>query len=83
MPRRDKPIKQIQQTIEVTDADETIETVQVPTVQELEQQGYKSKAARVRYLLSQGFEVKQIAKAHAMLYQHVYNIKVTPLKKTA
>lgn len=72
--RKHKQVQQVE-TVEISQA------VQMPTVEQLEQQGFKTKAARVRYLLSQGFEVNQIAKGLNMLYQHVYNVKSTPLKK--
>lgn len=40
-----------------------------------------SKSAKIRLLLSEGHSRAIIAKALGILYQHVRNVEITPLKK--
>lgn len=42
---------------------------------------FQTKSAAVRYLINQGFEVKDIAKHLDMRYQHVRNVSKTDLKR--
>lgn len=52
----------------------------LPTPEWLKEQ-FSTKSAAVRYLINQGFEVKDIAKHLNMKYQHVRNVSLTPLKR--
>lgn len=52
----------------------------LPTVEWLKEQ-FGTKSATVRYLINQGFIVKDIAKHLNMKYQHVRNVSLTPLKR--
>lgn len=51
-----------------------------PTKEWLKEQ-FTTKSAAVRYLINQGFEVKDIAKHLDMRYQHVRNVSKTDLKR--
>jgi hypothetical protein len=42
---------------------------------------FKTKSAAIRYLVSKGHEVKDIANLLSVKYQHVRNVKVTQLKR--
>lgn len=52
----------------------------LPTREWLKEQ-FQTKSAAVRYLINQGFEVKDIAKHLDMRYQHVRNVSKTDLKR--
>ena len=52
----------------------------LPTREWLKEQ-FSTKSAAVRYLVNQGFEVKDIAKHLNMRYQHVRNVARTDLKR--
>lgn len=52
----------------------------LPTREWLKEQ-FNTKSAAVRYLINQGFEVKDIAKHLEMRYQHVRNVSKTELKR--
>lgn len=52
----------------------------LPTREWLKEQ-FSTKSAAVRYLINQGFEVKDIAKHLNMRYQHVRNVARTDLKR--
>lgn len=52
----------------------------LPTQEWIKEQ-FQSKSAAVRYLINQGFVVKDIAKHLNMKYQHVRNVSITPLKR--
>lgn len=52
----------------------------LPTREFLKEQ-FSTKSACVRYLINQGFEVKDIAKHLSMRYQHVRNVSKTELKR--
>lgn len=52
----------------------------LPTREWLKEQ-FNTKSAAVRYLINQGFEVKDIAKHLNMRYQHVRNVARTDLKR--
>lgn len=45
------------------------------------QDTFKTKSAIIRYLVNQGFAVKDIAKHLGMRYQHVRNVSTNPLKR--
>lgn len=42
---------------------------------------FKTKSACIRYLINQGFEVKDIANHMGVRYQHVRNVATSPLKR--
>lgn len=42
---------------------------------------FNTKSATIRYLINQGYEVKEIAKHLGMRYQHVRNVAKTDLKR--
>ena len=44
---------------------------------------YKTKSGMVRFLSAEGFDRGTIAKYMGIRYQHVRNILVTPIKKSA
>ena len=52
----------------------------IPTKEWLQDQ-FKTKSAIIRYLTSQGFKVKDIAKHLGMRYQHVRNVSKSELKR--
>lgn len=52
----------------------------LPTKEWLKEQ-FSTKSAAVRFLINQGFEVKDIAKHLDMRYQHVRNVSKTELKR--
>lgn len=52
----------------------------MPSVEWLQEQ-FKTKSAVIRYLTSQKFEVKQIARHLGMRYQHVRNVAKSTLKR--
>lgn len=52
----------------------------LPTKEWLKEQ-FSTKSAAVRYLVNQGFIVKDIAKHLDMRYQHVRNVSLTQLKR--
>lgn len=52
----------------------------LPTREWLKEQ-FQTKSAAVRYLVNQGFAVKDIAKHLEMRYQHVRNVSKTDLKR--
>lgn len=52
----------------------------MPSVEWLQDQ-FKTKSAVIRYLTSQKFEVKQIARHLGMRYQHVRNVAKSTLKR--
>lgn len=52
----------------------------LPTREWLKEQ-FQTKSAAVRFLINQGFEVKDIAKHLNMRYQHVRNVSKTDLKR--
>lgn len=42
---------------------------------------FKTKSARIRYLVTKGFKTKDIAKHLGVKYQHVRNVSTTTLKR--
>lgn len=46
----------------------------MPTVEAMDEQGLKTKSAKIRYLDKQGFTRGEIAKHLGLIYQHVYNV---------
>ena len=52
----------------------------MPTLDWIKEQ-FQTKSAAVRYLVNQGFEVKDIAKHLGMRYQHVRNVSLQTLKR--
>jgi len=52
----------------------------MPSQEWLKEQ-YTTKSAAVRYLVNQGFAIKDIAKHLDMRYQHVRNVANNPLKR--
>lgn len=52
----------------------------MPSLEWIKEQ-FQTKSAAVRYLINQGFEVKDIAKHLDMRYQHVRNVSLQTLKR--
>lgn len=42
---------------------------------------YETKSAKIRELAAQGYSRGEIAKSMGILYQHVRNVLITPLKR--
>ena len=69
-------------TIEATEAIVAPQTKVMPSMEELESKGLKTKSAVIRYLDSEGHSRSAIAKFLNIRYQHVRNVLTQPLKKT-
>ena len=52
----------------------------LPSLEWLKSQ-YKTKSAVIRYLINQGFQIKDIAKHLGVKYQHVRNVATGKLKR--
>ncbi len=59
---------------------ERAEGKQWPTKDWLQEQ-FQTKSAIIRFLVSEGFAVKDIAKTYGFKYQHVRNVSTNPLKR--
>jgi hypothetical protein len=66
--------------IRMMHGDAAVDQSGLPSREWLKEQ-YQTKSAAVRYLVNQGFEIKQIAKHLDMRYQHVRNVAKNPLKR--
>lgn len=50
-------------------------------LEKLDEAKYPTKSAKIRELNAQGFSRGEIAKSMGILYQHVRNVLITPLKR--
>lgn len=74
--------KKNKQLVEVTKIEATTETTkELPTIEIMNELGYKSKSAQIRHLDLCGFDRSTIAKHLNIRYQHVRNVLITPLKR--
>lgn len=64
---------------------ETVETpkVDVKPIDVTKYAGLSTKSAKIRSMFADGYTRSQIAKALDIRYQHVRNVLVEPLKRTA
>lgn len=62
------------------EADKPQDDKGLPSLSWLKEQ-FKTKSAAIRYLVNQGFEVKDISKHLGVRYQHVRNVATSPLKR--
>ncbi len=57
-----------------------IETPAFSTNEQLEEQGFKTKSAKIRELYRQGMKIGHISKQVGVIYQHARNVAMKPLK---
>jgi len=58
---------------------ETVAEVKIASVEELDAQGFKTTAAKIRHLSAQGMARGAIAKHLGIRYQWVRNVLITPI----
>lgn len=60
---------------------EVVMTTTLPSIESLNELGYKNKSEMIRYLDSEGYGRKDISNHLKIRYQHVRNVLITPLKR--
>lgn len=79
-PKDDITLAEFIQTMHEPNYSAAESTLGLPSREWLKEQ-FSTKSAAIRYLVNQGFEVKDIAKHLNMRYQHVRNVSKTELKR--